>query len=229
MTGSHMGCQDRSKEYDTQNIPDIEENSPSQEDSSNENDDTEYPSSYSDPLFGQSDLPNVMNEMDTTVCLPISEDYPDTPGAASYFAGAYVRDGDIWTGREKWLLFHNQAWQEIAYQQWQAGNQEVANIAQGYPCEVSWDISVIEHADLEQCLACSFAFHVNAVVNPNITTCPQGLWNDGSTQNWESNYEIASFNGNSIFYFRSNGQAFGWGYASENELNFLSEPSCKWF
>ena len=213
--GFLLACQDRLKEYDTQNTP-------------NMNSDTSL-TGDSDSLFGQSDLPDVTAEIDTTVCLSVSEDYPNTPGATSYFAGAYVKAGGVWKGREKWLLFPNQAWQDVAYQLWQEGDQEFANIAQGYPCEVSWDISVTEHSELEQCLACAFAFSVEAVINPNITSCPQGLWSDGNTQNWQSGYEIASFNGNSIFYFRSNGQAFGWGYASDDELNFLSEPSCKWF
>ena len=215
-------CQQSAKDQHTENISDT--TTPQEISSEDENLD-----SYSEPLFGNSNLPNIMEDMDTKACLPVSENYPDTPGATSYFAGAYIKDGNSWMGREKWLLFPNQAWQEVAYQQWQEGNQEVSNIAQGYPCEVSWDVLVTEHDEMEQCLACSLAFFVDASVNANITTCPQSLWNEVGTRDWQSNYEIASFSGNSIFYFRSSGQAFGWGYASENELNFLSEPSCKWF
>ena len=182
-----------------------------------------------DPFFDESSLPNVLQDMDVGACDTIALDYPDTPGATSYFAGAYMYDNTRWRGREKWVLFPNKAWQSIAYENWQEGDDELADIAQGFPCEVVWDIAVTVLPELETCLACEFAFFVEAIVNPTLTSCPQALWNDPGSRTWQTNYEIASFNGNSIFYFQESGNAFGWGYSSEEELNFLSEASCKWF
>ena len=182
-----------------------------------------------DPYFGNSDLPNILLEMDVDACDAISLEYPNTAGATSYFAGAYIKTDTRWRGREKWMLFPNEAWQNIAYEQWQEGNDELSDIAQGYPCEVTWDVLVTELSELENCLVCDFAFFVEATINPAITNCPQPLWDAPSSRTWQTNYEIASFDGNSIFYFQSSGDAFGWGYASEEELNFLSEASCKWF
>ena len=184
----------------------------------------------SDPFFEQSGLDNVLEEMDPTACDALSAEYPGLAGATSYFAGAYIRDSSSgWVGREKWVLYPNDEWQTIAYDQWMEGDQSLSNIAQGYPCEVSWDIRVEELEELETCLACDLALGVAATISFSSTNCPQGLWSEPSEQNWESVYEIAKTNGESIFYFRSNGNPFGWGYASDSALNFLSEPNCKWF
>ena len=183
----------------------------------------------SDPFFDQSDLPNVLENMDGTACDELSSDYPGLAGATSYFAGSYIRSSDGWIGREKWVLFPNQEWQNLAYTQWMDGDESLSNIAQGYPCEVSWDMRVQEIDELETCLACDTAFIVEASISFSSTNCPQGLWSEPSEQNWQSIYEVAQSNGTSIFYFRSSGDPFGWGYTSDNALNFLSEPNCKWF
>ena len=183
----------------------------------------------SDPFFDESGLHNVLEEMDPTACDDLSAEYPGLAGATSYFAGAYIQDSSGWVGREKWVLYPNDEWQTLAYDQWMEGDQSLSNIAQGYPCEVSWDIYVQELEEMETCFACDLAFGVAATISFSSTNCPQGLWSEPSEQNWESVYEIAKTNGSSIFYFRSNGNPFGWGYASDNALNFLSEPNCKWF
>ena len=182
-----------------------------------------------DPYFEESDLPNVLNQMDSSVCDEVSAEYPDAAGATSYFAGSYVKIDNEWHGREKWILFPNERWQNIAYQQWMDGDESISNIAQGYPCEISWDMYVQEIDELETCFACDIALSVQAEISFSSTNCPQGLWSEPSEQNWQTVYEIAKVNGSSIFYFQSNGNPFGWGYSSENALNFLSEPNCKWF
>jgi|GEM_PF-3038224 len=182
-----------------------------------------------DPFFSDSDLPNIMDELDPTYCDATAAEYPNVPGATSYFVGSYIQSDTEWIGREKWILFPNESWQNAAYQQWIDGDEEMADIAQGYPCEISWDMRVEELEELETCLACTLAFYVQADISTSSTSCPQGLWSDPAEQNWETIYEIANANGSSIFYFRSNGNPFGWGYASDQALNFLSEPSCKWF
>lgn len=183
----------------------------------------------SDPFFDESGLNNVLEEMDPAACDTLAAEYPGLAGATSYFAGSYLKDSSGWVGREKWVLYPNEEWQTLSYDQWMEGDQSLSNIAQGYPCEVSWDILVQELEDLETCLACDLALAVSATISFSSTNCPQGLWSEPSEQNWESVYEIAKTNGTSIFYFRSNGNPFGWGYAGDNALNFLSEPNCKWF
>ena len=182
-----------------------------------------------DPFFGETGLNNVFEDMDPTSCDALSAEYEGLAGATSYFAGAYIKEGSGWIGREKWVLYPNEEWQNLAYNQWMDGDQSLSNIAQGYPCEVSWDINVQDLEDMETCLACDLAFGVTATISFSSTNCPQGLWSEPSEQNWESVYEIATIDGTSIFYFRSNGAPFGWGYSSEHALNFLSEPNCKWF
>ena len=49
-------------------------------------------------------------------------------------------------------LYPNDEWQTIAYDQWMEGDQSLSNIAQGYPCEVSWDIRVEELEELKRVL-----------------------------------------------------------------------------
>ena len=183
----------------------------------------------SDPFFEESGLENILEEMDPTACDELSAEYPGLAGATGFFAGSYIKDETDWVGREKWVLFPNEEWQALAYDQWVEGDESLSNIAQGYPCEISWDIMVEELDEMETCLACTLAFHVSAAINVSSTNCPQGLWSEPSEQNWESIYEIAKNNNESIFYFRSNGNPFGWGYANNYALNFLSEPNCKWF
>ena len=182
-----------------------------------------------DPYFEESSIPNVLEEMDSTICDDISAEFPDVAGATSYFAGSYAKINGEWYGREKWILFPNERWQEIATIQWLEGDTSLSNIAQGYPCEISWDMNVQEMDEFTACPACDIALSVEATLSFSSTNCPQGLWSEPSEQNWQTVYEIASINGEAIFYFRSNGAPFGWGYSTENELNFLTEPNCKWF
>ena len=134
------------------------------------------------------------------------------PGATSYFVGTYLKDGSRWLGREKWILFPNAYWEASG----------------GVPCEVSWDMEINEE-ELVTCLACDFALNVDATISASSTNCPQELWNSPSEQYWNATYEVLVQNGNSVFYFQSTGQAFGWGYSSESAINFVSEPDCKWF
>jgi hypothetical protein len=183
----------------------------------------------SDPYFDNSEIPNVLNEMDPSACDELSVEYPGLVGATSYFAGSYIRGTDGWYGREKWILYPNEEWQALAYTQWMDGDESLSNIAQGYPCEISWDMYVQEVDELETCFACDLGLAVQAEISFSSTNCPQGLWSEPSEQSWQNVYEIAKANGNSIFYFQSNGAPFGWGYSSDDALNFLSEPNCKWF
>ena len=183
----------------------------------------------SDPYFDNSGLPNVLNDMDSSACDAMSTENPGLAGATSYFAGSYIRNADGWYGREKWVLYPNEEWQNLAYTQWMDGDESLSNIAQGYPCEVSWDMVVQEIDELETCLACDLALAVQAEISFSSTNCPQGLWSQSTEQSWQTVYEIAKSNGSSIFYFQSNGDPFGWGYSSDYALNFLSEANCKWF
>ena len=191
----------------------------------NQNEDGES----SDPYFDDSGLPNVLNEMDPSACDALSDEYTGLAGATTYFAGSYFHSEDGWYGREKWVLYPNEEWQTLAYTQWMDGDVSLSSIAQGYPCEVSWDMYVQETDEMETCLACDLGLAVQAEINFSSTNCPQGLWSEPTEQSWQTVYEIAKANGNAIFYFQSNGNPFGWGYSSENALNFLSEANCKWF
>jgi len=184
-----------------------------------------------DPFFSGSELPNLFAEMDDSFCNSIAQEYPNVPGATSYFMGSYIDDQGEWIGREKWVLFPNETWQNIALQQSQQGDESesIANIAQGKPCEISWDMSVEELDSVENCASCNTAFYVQANIRAVDSNCPQDLWSGPAEQQWETTYEISIANGTSIFHFLSNGNAFGWGYSSDKAINFLSEPNCKWF
>ena len=164
-----------------------------------------------DPIFEDADIPSVLGELDDSFCDEMSEEL-GVPGATSYFVGTYIKQNNSWVGREKWILFPNEHWQEYG----------------GYPCEISWDMS-IEERDLVTCLACDIAMEVDASISSSSTNCPQDLWNEPSEQNWSTTYEIMLDNGSSTFYFQSSGNPFGWGYSSQTSINFVSEPDCKWF
>ena len=164
-----------------------------------------------DPLFEESGLPSVIDDLDEEACDSMGSQL-EHPGATSYFVGTYIKEGNTWIGREKWILFPNEFWEASG----------------GFPCEVSWDMTIQEE-ELITCLACDFALDVDAAISASSTNCPQDLWNSPSEQYWNTTYEVLKNNGISTFYFQSNGNAFGSGYASETAINFVSEPDCKWF
>ena len=190
--------------------------------------DTDDPVDDGYPFFSGSELPDLFAEMDASFCHALAQEYPGVPGATSYFIGSYLLEQEEWIGKEKWVLFPNESWQQAARQQWEDGDQSMADLAQGKPCEVSWDMSVTE-LEVENCLSCNLAFYVQAQIQASESTCPQHLWSGPAEQQWETTYEISTNNGTSIFHFLSNGHAFGWGYSSDQAINFLSDANCKWF
>ena len=77
-------------------------------------------------------------------------------------------------------------------------------------------------------MGCNFAIAVTATLNTALTTCPEGL-SEGEETLQES-YDVFQANdGTATWYFSGSGNEFASGYFSDSQLNYISEPSCKYF
>jgi len=159
----------------------------------------------------EEDIKDLIDDIDSDYCLEF-EDYQDVPGATSFYYGAFMRDGDAWVGREKWLLFATPAWVENG----------------GYDCQVTWDINATESPQTN-CLACDFSLQLSASINRSETNCPEGLWNYDEQLSWSEIYEVDISDTQASFYFQTSGNYIGSGQATSNSMDYISEPDCKWF
>jgi hypothetical protein len=136
----------------------------------------------------------------------------DIPGAAAYFYGQYVPDGEGgWRGEERWLLFANPTWQDAGFDD----------------CEVVWITRASETAT-GACGACDLGIAVSASVDQGRTTCPEELWEDPADKNWSAEYAVAISGDDSVWYFAS-GSPLGEGSHADGAMNFLSEKTCQFF
>ncbi len=179
----------------------------------------------SDGIFDESDDPiessgldDLMDGLDKTYCDKYTE-YASVPGATSYYFGSFLRTSNDWNGREKWILYPNNAWVETE-SVWD-------NIDEDH-CEVTWDVQAVELASAN-CLACDFALNISASINRSQTNCPEGLWDYEEQLNWSTIYEVAINGSNSEVFFQSNGELLGEGQSDTGTFNYISEPDCKWF
>jgi len=131
-------------------------------------------------------------------------------GAASMFFGEYTQSDGVWVGEERWLLYANQAWRDIG----------------GSDCEVVWVAQALE-IDAPVCAGCNFGLSTTLVINETATTCDLGIVGagDGTTT-----YGIArQDDGAATWFFGGSGDLLGDGHHISDAMNFLSEPSCRWW
>ena len=172
----------------------------------------------SDDPIDNSGLDYLISGVDKTFCDKFT-DYASVPGATSYYFGSFLQTTNDWNGREKWILFPNNAWED-AERLWD-------DIDEDY-CEVTWDIQGLE-LDTVNCLACDFALDVSASINRSQTNCPEGLWDYDEQLNWSTIYEVSINGASSEVFFQSNGDLIGEGQSAAGTFNYISEPDCKWF
>jgi len=177
------------------------------------------PSDTSQPLAGQSDDADQdqLRELEEPSEDDIDcegegegEEYGGIPGAGTYFRGHYTREEGGFRGEEVWTLFANDAWQE----------------AGGSNCMVVYEATA-EEIEPISCEDCILGLSVVLTVNTAQSDCPRELSDntDGSTA-----YSVAEDSGGrSHWYFSSTGELFATGFYSDDGLNFITEPTCKWF
>jgi hypothetical protein len=161
-------------------------------------------------------LPDLTDDLDRGGCEGVESDgeFVPVPGAASYFAGTYEASADeegVWTGTEQWILYANQAWQDLG---------------QG-DCTITWFMRASEGSP-GACGACDLGLQVSASVDLGQTDCPEGLVED--EQNWSNSYGVARLEENvASWFFAQSGNPFANGYHLDGAVNFISEKSCTYF
>jgi hypothetical protein len=135
----------------------------------------------------------------------------ELPGAATMFHGEYWQvEGETWAGQEQWLIFSNAAWRA----------------AGGDDCVVVWSASASETAP-PACSGCDIGLSTTLSLDEGATTCDSELVSGlGDTER----YGISrSSSGDSSWYFAESGDEFGAGYHTSTAMNFLTDPSCRWW
>lgn len=159
-------------------------------------------------------LPDLLAGADLSGCQQVEgsdgEMY-DVPGAVSYFYGEYYQteDGSGWAGKESWLLYANDRWQEL-------GEDD---------CQIVWTMGADLSGDLEP--GGQVSLQVRADIRGSETTCPEGLYE--GEESWTASYSIEiNDNGDSFWYYNGADQ-FATGGSSGVALNFLTDKACTWF
>jgi len=137
------------------------------------------------------------------------------PGAATYFYGELqpVQGAEVstWEGREEWLLYANEAWQEVGVND----------------CAVTWSVQA-EEVGPGACAACDVTVAVAATVDIARTSCPEELWEEDS--NYTVTYDVMwDDTGVSNWFFSESGNPMGTGSHSDGAMNFVTSRSCVWF
>jgi hypothetical protein len=170
-------------------------------------DDPELPGSDSgQPLDDPDEL---LTSLDGSGC----EDFDGTPlsGAATYFYGQYVPDGDGYDGEERWIILSN----------------ETLEAAGQADCEVVWSTRA-EIADPGACGACDQGLSVSASLDPSSTTCPEGFYTNEET--FAVTYGLIQQGDEDLsWYFAGSGQHMADGTYAGGVLTFLTDKSCAWF
>ena len=186
--------------------------SPDDKDSGGTGDFGDGPSDTDDPDLTEPPpaLPRISGEgEDPGGCETLSGNA--LPGAASMFYGVYwERSGGEWSGEERWQIFSNAAWRDVG----------------GEDCEVVWNASATE-TSAPGCSGCDIGLTTTLELDDAATTCePELVSGLGNSET----YGIAlNGGGDSVWYFASSGDRFGEGHHVEGGMNFLTDPSCRWW
>lgn len=133
------------------------------------------------------------------------------PGAASMFYGVYWERGDgQWAGEEQWQIFSNAAWREVG----------------GEDCVVVWAATASQTA-APSCPGCDIGLSVSIELDEAATSCdPELVSGLGNTET----YGIARGSGtDATWYFANSGDRLGDGHHVDGGMNFLTDPSCRWW
>lgn len=131
------------------------------------------------------------------------------PGANSYFWGEYEgSSAEGWFGTEKFYVFANDTLKD----------------AGGEDCEVTWVVTAGQVAP-GSCSGCEVALDVSATLDSS--TCGDGMADEAS---FTITYAVDQLSdGTARWFFDSSGNELGQGYWNGNGMNYLTDPSCRWF
>ena len=135
----------------------------------------------------------------------------DVPGAERFFSGEFTLSGEDINGVEKWILFANETWKEMA------GASD---------CEIVWNV-VGRTAPISNCAQCDLGLQMTATLDRQASTCIEGPEEGFETQ--QLSYDVMrKSDGTATWYFPS-GTILGEGFHSGNTLNYATEGACTWF
>ncbi len=131
-------------------------------------------------------------------------------GAASMFFGEYEESDGAWVGEERWLLFANQTWRDLG----------------GTDCVVVWSAEATQ-TDAPACTGCDLGLQTTLTLDEGATTCDPAIV--GGSDGTEA-YGIArASGGDATWYLATTQERFGDGHHIDGALNFLTDPSCRWW
>ena len=139
---------------------------------------------------------------------------PGIYGAVDYFYDEFTISGNSVTGTEKWILYPNKKmlpkWQEEGIIE---------------SCTVTWKLDgIIKNASRSGDLGIQV---VNKIID---NTCPKEIVNKYEDTGKTINYDVQrNDDGTAKFFFSSNGKYVGSGHHKGNQLQFITDKSCRWF
>ena len=170
---------------------------------------TKTPNNAKKPKAKTGGMPDLLAGLATTGC----DNGPGVFGAADYFHNTFtISDGSV-SGTETWILHANKKLKA----KWDA-----AGIAS--PCKVTWHLK-----GTTQSATGKGDLGLNLINNLTDTTCPKEMVNKYEDTGKKIVYNVArNADGTAQFYFPS-GKFVGQGHHKGDNLQFITNKSCRWF
>jgi hypothetical protein len=157
-----------------------------------------------------SGMPNLLKGIATDGC----DNGPGIYGAADYFYNEFSISGTDVTGTETWILYPNKKMQP----KWaEEGIQD--------SCKVTWNLK-----GKTQPVGRKGDLGIRVVNELITTTCPKEIVNKYEDTGKTITYDVLrSSDTTAKFFFSKSGKYVGSGHHKGDNLQFITEKSCRWF
>ena len=157
-----------------------------------------------------SGMPNLLKGLATDGC----DNGPGVYGAADYFYNEFSINGKDVIGSETWILYPNK---KISTK-WKAEGIEGS-------CKVTWNLK-----GKTQPVGRKGDLGIRVVNELITTTCPKEMVNKYEDTGKTITYDVLrSSDGTAKFFFSKSGKYVGSGHHKGDNLQFITEKSCRWF
>lgn len=157
-----------------------------------------------------SGMPNLLKGLATDGC----DNGPGIFGAADYFYNEFSINGTDVIGSETWILYPNK----------KMAPKWAAEGVQG-SCKVTWNLK-----GKTQPVGRKGDLGIRVVNELITTTCPKEIVNEYEDTGKTITYDVLrSSNGTAKFFFAKSGKYVGSGHHKGDNLQFITEKSCRWF
>ena len=157
-----------------------------------------------------SGMPNLLKGLATDGC----DNGPGIFGAADYFYNEFSINGSDVIGSETWILYPNKKMAP----KW-------ANEGVQGSCKVTWNLK-----GKTQPVGRKGDLGIRVVNELITTTCPKEIVNKYEDTGKTITYDVLrSSDGTAKFFFSRSGKYVGSGHHKGDNLQFITEKSCRWF